>query len=316
MRHTGMKRRANAALMPSASDAGTGGEKDGTEMEMETPNSTPQTGNVGPGDAAPQQTNTSPVVPENPAQPVAPVESDEVRGLKAAAEAERKKRQDMETQLYQTQGLLAQVAAQMRAQPAPQQPQAPAQPDYLAELDDNDFLDPTRTRQGLNRAIHRVRQEAVAEANQTIEQLRFQMQYPDFNALVGSSDPMTGAFRPSELLQEALNENPTLQQQIGVASPQEKARIAYIAANYQKRLRDARTAQQQQRQTTHQQTQAAQLQNAANTAAAVTQPMSPSAVSGAPANSLEVDYRAMASNPQTAATFDALIQKALRGEFG
>jgi len=297
--------------MPSASDAGTSGEKDG--MTMETPNnSTLPTGNVVPGDAAPQQTNTNPVLPDPAQTPVAaaPVESDEVRGLRQAAEAERKKRQDIESQLYQTQGLLAQVSAQTRlAQPpAPQ----PAEEDYLSDLSDSDLLDPGRVRQGINRAVRRVREQAVSEANQTVQQLRFQMEYPDFNTLVGARDPITGAFRPSEVLQEAFLEDPDLQRELSVASDADKARIAYRAAKYQKRLRDARAAGQ--RQTVQQTAQAAQFQHAANTAAAVTQPMSPSAVSGAPANSPNVDYMALArTNP---AAFDAIIQDALRGRRG
>lgn len=270
---------------------------------MAEQDNTPQTGNEPQGDAAPQQTN--PVTPEPP------VESDEVRGLKAAAEAERKKRQELETQLYQTQGLLSRVAVEMKTQPV-QKPDD----DYLADLSDNDLLDPARVRQGVNKAIKRVREEVVTEANQTVQQLRFNMDYPDFSALVGTRDPYTGAFRPSEIFQEALSEDPDLQRELTGVSEADQARIAYRAAKYQKRLREARTGQQQQTTVQQQQAQAAQLRHAANTAAAVTQPMSPSAVSGSPANSPETDYRAMASDPKTAAQFDALIQNALRGKFG
>lgn len=282
---------------------------------MDNLDNTPQTGNVPQGDAAPQQTTVNPDVPVTPTGPVAPVESDEVRGLRQAAEAERKKRQDLEGQLLQTQGLLAQVAAQVRPQaPTPAQP---TEEDYLADLSDSDLLDPAKVRTGINKAVSRVRHQVVTEANQTVEQLRFNMQYPDFNTLVGTRDPMTNTFRPSEVLQEAMTENPNLQQQLLSASGQEQARIAYLAATFQKRLRDARAVQQQQQQTVAQQRQAAAQQiYAANTAAAVTAPMSPSAVSGAPANSPQTDYRAMASNPATAAQFDALIQEALRGKFG
>lgn len=275
---------------------------------MDNVNNTPQTGNEPQGDAAPQQTNAEPK-----AEPALPVESDEVRGLRQAADAERKKRQELESQLAQTQGFLSQVAAQMRTQPQAQ-PQQPAEEDYLGEFTDNDLLDPARFRQGVNKAIRRVREQVVTESNQTVQQLRFQTEYPDFDQLVGSSDPMTGAFRPSELLQEAYAENPRLQRELNTASGQERARIAYIAAIYQKQLRAMREAAKAA--PAAQVDRAAQMRHADNTVAAVTQPMSPSAVSGTPANSPTVDYRAMVSNPQTAAQFDALIQDALRGKFG
>ncbi len=267
---------------------------------------TTQTGNVPPGDAAPQSANTNVDATVTTTELVStPVESDEVRGLKQAADAERKKRQELETQLMQTQGLLSQVAAQIRPQPSP-----PAEPDHIG-LTDQDLLDPAKVRQ----ALLKVRQDAIAVANQSVEQLRFQVQYPDFPTLVGQRDPMTGAFRPSEVLSEALAEDPELQRDLANAVTEpERARIAYRAARTQQRLREARAKAQEQNTTA--QTQAAVQRNAINTAAALTQPMSPSAVSGAPSNSPQPDYRAMASNPQTASAFDAIIHDALAGKFG
>jgi hypothetical protein len=261
-----------------------------------------QTGNEPTGDAA--QTNAT------PSEPVTPVESEEVRGLKQAAEAERKKRQDLESQLAQTQMLLNQIAAQKpAAQPQPQQ-------DPIG-FTDNDLLDPANVR----KALAKVREEAVREAQQSVAQLQFQVQYPDFNQLVGQYDPATAhlpreyqRFVPSDIMQEALQEDPSL-----VAKMQQSGNpnlFAYEVAKRQKVIREMRKAQAQNAAQSQAQQQAAQIlaRSAANTADAVTAPMSPSAVGGPPANSTEVDYRAL--RQADPASFDRLVKEILRGKHG
>lgn len=268
------------------------------------------TGNEPVGDAAPQNAvPQTPDVPQTPeATPAPPVESDESRGLRQAAEAERRKRQDLEGQLAQSQMLINQLASQMR-QPQ-QSPQPPAEPDLLG-LSDQDLLDPAKVRQGLLK----VRQDAIAASSQAVAELQFKMQYPDFDQVVGTFDPMTAnlppehrRFVPSEAMQEALQQDPTLQLKM-VQSGNPKL-FAYEYMKLYNQLREARSANTAQ---TQAQAQAA-ARSAANTASAALAPMSPSAVSGAPANGVQPDYMAMArTNP---AAFDQIIQDALRGKHG
>lgn len=324
MRHTGMNDGQQAAPMPGASDAGTCGRKGLNQME--TPNSsTPQTGNAAPGDAAPQQpTNDNPNV--NPAvtpvgqTPAAPVESDEVRGLKAAAEAERKKRQELENQLTQQQLFLQQLAQQQQAQAArpPVQPQ-PLEVNYLEGFTSSDMMDPDKVIQGVNKAVRRAREEVLTAANQTIEQLRFQMEFPDFQSLVGQHDPLTGQFRYSETLQEALNEDPKLVSRIMRSADPKTA--AYEVALKQKQIRALRQAQQAAAQTVQQQQQAqaqaqAAARNAANTAAAMTAPMSPASVSGVTAQPTDRNWDAALTDPAVGRQFDAWMDEVRSGKHG
>jgi len=265
-----------------------------------------ETGTVTPvGDAA--QQNATPTQTESPTSaqqaPPVPVETDAERGLRQGIEAERKKRQEMEVQLAQSQQVINQLAGSLR-QSQPSQPVA--EPDPLG-LSDSDLLDPAKVRQGLLK----VRQDAIAAVQSSVAQLQFKMQYPDFSQVVGTTDPTTGQFVPSEIMREVFEEDPSLQSalvQLGPGAPL----AAYKIASQQKRLRELRQATK----TTAGQVQAqeATARSVANTVDARLAPMSPSAVGGPPSTTPETDYLQIARNNPKA--FEDIIQAIASGKHG
>jgi hypothetical protein len=284
------------------------------------------TGNEPVGDAAPQNgtpvvdpTQGAPVVPTQAAAPAAPApapaapaETDAERGLRQAADAERKKRQDLEGQLAQSQMMFAQLASRVQ-QPQATQPQAPEDP---LGLSDADLLDPVKVRQGLLK----VRQDAITATQQAVAEVQFRMQYPDFDQLVGAYDPATAhlpaqyqRFVPSEIMQDALKEDPTLSTQIQQAG--NPRLFVYAVAKRQKQIRELRQA------ATTNTAQAAQVQqqaaarSAANTVAALTAPMSPSGVAGAPAQTAATgtDLETFMKNP---GLLDQIVRGIESGKYG
>ncbi len=262
------------------------------------------------GDAAPQ--NATPPVPATPVTPVPAVtpvtttETEAERGLRSGIEAERRKRQEVEAQLAQSNLLLMQVASQMRQPQAP----APVEQDFLG-LSDQDLLDPAKVRQGLLK----VRQDAMTAVQQGVAQLQFQIQNPDFDALVGVYDPATAHLPPehrrflqSEFLQEAFTEDPALQTKIMQSG--NPRLFAYEVAKRQKQIRQLRQGNTA---TTNQQ-QTVANRNAVNTAAALTAPMSPMAVGGPPASAPDAQSVDMLlKNPQI---LDDIIRGMAVGRYG
>lgn len=282
-----------------------------------------QTGNVTTGDAALQTTTTAAVTPEvqTPAQTapvVTPPAEDyqhKIDGLTQAAEAERKKRQEIENQLSQTQIALMQMANQRAVQP-PQPPQ-PDPADPLAGYSDTDLLDPAKVRE----ALRKVHQTAVATAQQSVAQVRFQSKYQDFDTLVGTTNQATGQFVPSELLSEAMQENPGLGEEIvdmGRSDPMAAKRYAYRMAQQQKRLRELRTKPAVQQPPVPNNVAQMAARNAQATADALTAPMSPASVSGttAQATHSEEYWRERLKQPEGQREFESMMERARRGEFG
>ena len=283
------------------------------------------TGNEPVGDAAPQNgtpiadpTPGAPAVPPQAAAPAAPApapaaptETDAERGLRQAAEAERKKRQDIEGQLAQTQMIVAQLASRVQ-QPAP----APQEPEDPIGLSDTDLLDPAKVRQ----ALLKIDERANQRTNQAVADVQFRMQYPDFDQLVGVPDPATAhlpppyqRFVPSEIVQEAIREDPTLSTQIQQSG--NPRLFVYAVAKRQKQIRELRQAATANNAQAAQAQQQAAARSAANTAAALTAPMSPSGVAGAPAQAAtaQTDVETLLRNP---ALLDQIVRGIEGGKYG
>lgn len=153
-------------------------------------------------------------------------------GLKAAAAAERKKRQEAEAQLAamrEEQELIKEQLNILRANN-----QQPAQ-DALAQngLRDDDFIQAGSLRKLLEQHSQQVL--SAVTMNQ------FATTHPDYAELVGSFDA-SGRFRPAETLKQAMKNNPGLRG-LDIALSQNPAAVApfaYEAARLAKELTEIR----------------------------------------------------------------------------
>lgn len=262
-----------------------------------------QTGNETPqGDAAPQTVTTT-----NGAEPVqaaAPAESDEVRGLKAAAEAERRKRQEIEAQF---QGFVAQVAQQ---QARPVQLEQPSRKRFSEQFTESDLLDPNKVKQ----AFDLLEDGFDAKLAQAQNRIAFQLQCPDYEQLVETIDPRTGTYVLSDVMQEAFARDPSLK--VMLAQSGNPKVTAYLIAKREKELRDVRAAlaANQSGAAASAAREKAVARSAANTADALTAPMSPSAVAGAsPSGVAAPDVQQLLKNPRA---LDEIIQGISAGKYG
>jgi len=172
----------------------------------------------------------APVIPAPDAK--GPIPYDRFEEVNQQAKAAKDRAAALESQLMQTQGLLAQLARAQ--QPRPGVPSVPVDP--FDQISDADLYDPAKMRSALKQA----RQDAITEANRLVAQVQFQAQYPDFEQVVGAADPMTGQFVTSEIMAEALKADPQLSVKIQRPTPQV---FAYEIAKLHKQLRELRAAQ-------------------------------------------------------------------------
>lgn len=174
-------------------------------------------------------TQPAPVISQPAPDAKGPIPYDRFEEVNKQAKEARDQVAVLQSQLMQTQGMLTQFA---RVQQPQVNPPVPADP--LSGISDSDLLDPQKVRQ----AILRVREDAIGEANKLVAQVQFQTQYPDFNQLVGYRDGMSGQFVPSEIMAEAIRQDPQLPTKIQQSgNPQV---FAYEIARLHKELRAVR----------------------------------------------------------------------------
>ncbi len=191
----------------------------------------------------------------------------ESEGLKAAAVAEKKKRQEAEAQLQAAQQTVQTVQQQNMLLQQSQQPQQPKttyeQAVMEAGLQDESYLNQEQQAQIFARKDQLdnqkfQQQQAMAQNNQ------FAITHDDYAEAVGTTDPMTGAFIPSQELNELLTKKPYLRQ---VANS--SAQAAYELVVQERTLNEY-----------SQQQTVANEQNVRQKVDAQTQPMSPAASGG------------------------------------
>ena len=175
----------------------------------------------------PQPAPVSPV-PEPAKGPIPYERFEEVNKGKKAAEEQAAQ---LQSQLMQAQGILAQIAARQ----APQAPPAPQTP--LAKYTEADMLDPAKSIAAMQ-AVYDDLQNKIQAA---VGQVQFQTQYGDFEQYVGVQNPVTGQWMFSEPLQAAYKENPQLGREL--QAPDSRV-FAYRIAKMQQTINDLRAKQQ------------------------------------------------------------------------
>lgn len=165
-----------------------------------------ETGKEAAGGAGQQQTGNSATADgqQNATQDAAGNQNDEVAGLKAAAQAERTKRQEAETKLAQTQQQMQILSAntpqgqqQVTQQPASMFMQAAKQLGY-----NPDYLTPEETGHIMDTLLQYVVQHQQDAA--------FTTSHADFDEIVGKV--VNGIFQESPHLQKVFDTNPGLRQ--------------------------------------------------------------------------------------------------------
>jgi len=191
----------------------------------------------------------------------------ESEGLKQAAVAEKKKRQELENRLLAIQSENA-VLRQQAMQSVRQTAQLPenSYQQALRELglQDESYLTVEQQAQVFNRKdqldLHRNRQMLQSQND-----MQFIMSHPDYNSVVGPVNPMTGQRVPSEELSRILMEKPYLS-----ASVYGSAQAAYDVVMQERQLAELKKLQS-----------SAQEQENRRNAEARMSPMSPTETGGA-----------------------------------
>jgi hypothetical protein len=208
----------------------------------------------------------------------------------------------LQTQLLQMQGFLQQVAAQRQATAPVAAPVDPVA-DFITreKIGADGFVSPADLKKVIDF------QNQVTE--QRVAQFQFQQQYGDYDQVVGAVNPLTGQWVNSDLLNEAIKEDPKLPGKIQRSgNPRE---YAYDIVMKQKQIRELRNSVPATPTPDQLQQQARATQN---TVEARLSPMSPSAVGGPPATTTEIDaLNLLRTNPKA---FDELVRSIGRGKYG
>lgn len=176
----------------------------------------------------PGQGDTSQPAPVNPVpDSKGPIPYDRFEEVNKAKKAAEEQLAQMQTQMMQMQSVLTQVAAQRNVTPtAPQTP--------LSRYTPNDLLDPAKAMEAMQVMYDDLQKKMEA----AIGQVQFQSQYGDFDRMVGTVHPVTGQWVPSDLMAEAIKEDPQLPAQIQQSGNPKV--FAYRVAKMQQQIRDLR----------------------------------------------------------------------------
>jgi hypothetical protein len=134
----------------------------------------------------------------------------EQEGLKAAAVAEKKKRQEAEAQLQAAQNQNALLQQQMVARQQPNQPESTyAQALREAGLQDEPFITEDQ-RISVYERKEQLDMQRFQQQQQYAQNAQFVATHPDYAEVAGVDNPVTGQFIPSTELQTILTKKPWL----------------------------------------------------------------------------------------------------------